>query len=826
MALTPLSADALHRCCDADALPFETTADLPDLEGIVGQDRAIAAVRFGVGIRRPGYNMYALGPAGTGKHTTIRKFLEAQAKAEPAPDDWCYVNNFATAHKPVAIRLPAGSGSALKRDMDSLVDDLKSAIPAIFESDDYTSRRQAIDEAFKEQQEGVFETLQEKAKAKNIALIRTPVGLALAPVRDGAVVKPEVFEKLPEDERKRVEADIEELQQELEQIVRKMPQWDKERRDKIRELSRDVTKYAVEHLIDALRGRYSAYRPVVDYLDAVQNDVVENVEVFLSATQETPAQQPTLPVPVPVSVPGGTRQAAFRRYQVNVVVDNSGVEGAPVVLEDNPGYGNLVGRVEHIQEMGALVTDFGLIKAGALHRANGGYLILDAAKLLAQPYAYEGLKRALRGAEIRIESLGQALSLISTVSLEPEAIPLNTKVVLIGDRRIYYLLCQLDPEFTELFKVQADFDDVLQRDDESVTLYARLIATLARGQNLRDLDRGGVARVIERSARLAEDSERLTARLRLVTDLLQEADYWAGKAGRDLITAEDVQAAIDAQIHRSDRIRERSQEMIERGTVLIDTEGAVVGQINGLSVLMLGNYSFGRPSRITTRVRMGAGEVVDIERKVELGGPIHSKGVLILSSFLGSRYAQERPLSLGASLVFEQSYGGVDGDSASSAELYALLSALAEIPIRQNFAVTGSVNQRGQVQAIGGVNEKIEGFFDLCRARGLSGDQGVLIPASNVVHLMLRQDVVDAVKDGTFHIYPVETVDQGIEILTGIPAGERDAAGAFPAGSVNRMVEDRLIGFAEARRKFGRPGKGGRNGEGDANDNGGDGGEG
>jgi lon-related putative ATP-dependent protease len=510
---------------------------------------------------------------------------------------------------------------------------------------------------------------------------------------------------------------------------------------------------------------------------------------------------------LPGMPPPPREDASFRQYQVNVVVDNSDAEGAPMVFEDNPTHANLVGRVEHLSEMGALVTDFSLIKAGALHRANGGYLMLDARRLLMQPYAYEALKRVLRSGEVRIESLGQMLSLITTVSLEPEAIPLDVKVVLIGERMLYYLLCQYDPDFSELFKVAVDFDDVIDQGPEMVRHYAALIATLARREELRPLDRAAVARVIERGTRLADDQEKITAQVSHMVDLVREADYWAHEAGRDTITATDVQTAIDAQIHRLDRIRARSQEMIERGLMLIDTDGAVVGQINGLSVLMLGTFSFGRPSRITARVRMGAGEVVDIERKVDLGGPLHSKGVLILSAFLGARYAQDSPLSLSASLVFEQSYGGVDGDSASSAELYALLSALSDYAIDQSFAVTGSVNQHGRVQAIGGVNEKIEGFFDLCRARGLTGKQGVLIPESNVKHLMLRHDIIEAVERGDFAIYPVETIDQGIEILTGRPAGERDADGKFPADSVNGRVETRLHDLARARKRFGAAGR-------------------
>jgi lon-related putative ATP-dependent protease len=496
------------------------------------------------------------------------------------------------------------------------------------------------------------------------------------------------------------------------------------------------------------------------------------------------------------------REARFRRYQVNVVVDHSESEGGPVIYEEHPTYNNLIGRIEHMAQMGALVTDFNLIKPGAFHRANGGYLLIDARELLMQPYAWQGLKRVLRAQEVRIESLSQALSLVGTVSLEPEPIPLKVKVVLIGERLLYYLLNQYDPDFGELFKVEADFSDEMAKTQENDALYARLIATMARRQELRPFDRGAAARIIERSGRLAGDSKKLSTHLLSVAELLEEADYWADHAGNDVVTVADVQRAIEEQIHRADRLRERTQEHIKRGTIMIDTKGAVVGQVNGLSVIALGDFAFGRPSRITARTRLGKGEVVDIEREVDLGGPIHSKGVLILSGYLGARFAPDHPLSLSASLVFEQSYAGVEGDSASLAELCTLLSALADTPVKQGLAVTGSVNQHGEVQPIGGVNEKIEGFFDACSAKGLTGEQGVLIPTANVEHLMLRQDVIEAVEQERFHVYSVETVDQAIELLTDVPAGERDAEGRFPEGSFNQRVEAQLIELAEKRREF------------------------
>jgi len=794
----PLPAQQLRQRCDPSQFEFETTAELEDLNEIVGQERAVDAILFGIGIRRKGYNLFALGPSGTGKRTTTSQFLDQQASAEPIPSDWCYVNNFEQSYKPRALRLPPGQGTVLRKDMEQLIEELRTAIPAAFESEDYRTRKQAAEEEFKEQQEKAFTAIQQQAKEHSIALLRTPVGLAFAPLREGEVINPDEFQKLPEEERKRFEEHISQLQEQLQETVHQVRQWERKAREQVKELDRQVTMFAVGHRIDELREKHAELPDVVDYLNAVQQDVVENVDEFRKS-EETPQ---IMGVPLPRSLAG---PPLFRRYQVNVLVDHSQSKGAPVIYEDHPTYNNLIGRIEHLAQMGALMTDFNLIKPGALHRANGGYLILDARQLLLQPYAWDGLKRALRSRELNIEPLGQVLSLVSTVSLKPEPIPLDIKVVMVGERLLYYLLCQFDPDFGELFKVEADFNEEMARTSENNLLYARLIGTMARNEKLRPFNPGAVAQVIERSARVAGDAKKLSVHLLSIADLLREADYWAGVAGNGVVTAADVQRAIDAQIHRADRLRERMREQIQRGTILIDTSGERVGQVNGLSVLTLGHFAFGQPSRITARVRLGKGEVIDIEREVELGGPIHSKGVLILSSFLGARYAAERPLSLSASLVFEQSYGGVEGDSASMAELCALLSALAKVPIKQSWAMTGSVNQHGEAQPIGGVNEKIEGFFDVCQARGLTGEQGVIIPASNVQHLMLRQDVVEAVESGQFHVYPVRTVDQAIELLTGVPAGERDEEGNFPEASVNQRVEARLIELAEKQRAFSAP---------------------
>ncbi|MBK8314182.1 MAG: AAA family ATPase [Acidobacteria bacterium] len=792
--VSPLAPEALYNSCDPDQFEFETTAEIRDLTELIGQSRAVEAVEFGTGMRHKGYNLYALGPAGLGRHTFVRQFIEQRAAGEPAPCDWCYVNNFAQPQRPLALCLPSGQGNILRQDIEQLLEELRAAIPAVFESDDYRAKKQKNETETGAKTETSLEALRVEAEKKNIALLQTPTGFIFAPIKDGDVINAEAFEKLTDQEKNSFETDSTLFQEKLQTIIREIPRAMKEGREKLKQLDREVTTFAVDHLIDELREKYQSLAEVMSFLDALQQDVIANVGDFLNQ-QESPAGM----MPGVGQSPASRSAMFLRRYQVNVLVDNETCNGAPVIYEDHPTLRNLIGQVEYMAQLGALVTDFNLIRPGALHRANGGYLILDAHKVLWQPYVWEGLKRALRSGEIRIESLGEMMGLTSTVSLEPKPIPLEIKVVLIGDRWLYYWLCHYDDEFSELFKVAADFEEDIERTPENYQMYARLIGTIARREELLPLDREAVSRVIEHSSRVADDGKKLSTHLRTLSDLLHEADYYAKSDQHQTLTASHIQRAIDAQTRRSDRFRQQLYQDIQSGLLLIDTRGEQIGQINGLSVIQLDNFSFGRPVRITARVRLGEGQVIDIEREVELGGPIHSKGVLILSGFLGSRYAADRPLSLSASLVFEQSYGGTEGDSASLAALCALLSALAEIPIKQSLAVTGSINQMGQVQAIGGVNEKIEGFFDICHARNLTGEQGVIIPAANVRHLMLRQDVVQAVREGKFNIWPVTTVDECMEILTGMPGGEKDASGEFPIGSINHRVNSKLVEMAEKR---------------------------
>ncbi len=814
----PLPPEKLYRACDPAALGFKTTDDLADFDEILGQPRAVEAMRFGIDIRRQGYNIFVLGPQGAGRYTLIGEFLRRAAAAEKKPGDWCYIFNFTEPHRPKALRLPPGRALPFRDAMARLVDDLRSAIPAAFEAEEHQARRNLIENELKERHEQAFHAIRQDAQKKGLALGQSPTGFVFVPMKHGKAIPPDVFNALEHAEREAIAAHMREMEERLEGMLRQSQVWQKESIEKLRALNQQLAQRVVDHHIDPLKGEFGAFPDVIAYLDAVRDDLTKNVLRFLRAAAGGERGPAGVSAPGTGESLGDEDPAPFRRYQVNVIVHNGATPGAPVVYEDLPSVPSLIGRVEHAAQFGQLVTDFTFIKAGTLHKANGGYLIVDARKLLTQPFAYDELKRALQSRQIKIESLAQRMGYAPLSTLEPEPIPLETKVVLVGEAMLYYLLSAYDPEFAELFKVQAEMSDRIDNSPEAAQSYARLVAKLVRREKLRPFTAAAVARVLEHSARMVEDSNKLSARFAYILDWLREADYWAGEAGATHdaaahVDAVHVQQAIDSRIRRADRVREAMQEQILRGHVLIDTAGAVAGQVNGLSVLQLGNFMFGKPSRITARVRMGRGEVVDIERRVELGGPLHTKGVLILAGYLGAKFAADRPLALSATLVFEQSYGGVDGDSASSAELYALLSALSEVPIKQGFAVTGSVNQFGQVQAIGGVNEKIEGFFDICAGRGFKGGEGVLIPASNVVNLMLRRDVIEAVRAGRFAVYPVETIDQGIEILTGVAAGAAGPDGAYPPGTVNARVAARLAAFANAARQFAA-----RSGEGNGED--------
>lgn len=791
---TELEAAQLYQSCDPAGLQFHTTADLEDLHAAFGQARALDALEFGVGVSHEGYNLYVMGTSGLGKHTTVSKILEELAAQRPQPPDWCYVNNFRNPHNPRALRLPLGGGVTLQRDMQSLVKDLQTMLPAAFESDEYRTRVQELNDEFKAREEKSFAEVADEARRKEIMLLRTPGGYTLAPIHNDNVLDPKEFSKLSDAKKQEIEQKTEEVRQSLRRTIHQIAAWQQEHSRRLEQLNEETASIIVNRRLAELESRYHHLPDVLAYLAEVKSDLIENADEFRQGPEEKTSPFEFM-----------QRFTPFNRYFVNVVVDNSANEGAPVVYEDNPTYQNLIGRIEHLAQLGTLLTDFTLIKSGALHRASGGYLLLDAYKVLVNPFAWDALKRVLRAREVRIQSLEQMLSLVSTISLEPEPIPLDVKVVLIGERLLYYMLNKYDPEFSLLFKVEADFAEDIDRTPDNTQLYARMIASLQRREKLQPMDRGAVARLIEYAARLADDGEKLSLHMGGLVDLLRESDYWSRRAGKDVIRSEDVEQTIATRIHRADQVRERAQESILRNIRLIDTEGSVIAQINGLAVVQLGKFAFGFPSRITATARFGEGKVVDIEREVKLGGAIHSKGVLILSSYLASRFAHDQPLSLSASLAFEQSYEPVEGDSASVAELCALLSALSRIPLRQELAVTGSVNQQGEVQAIGGVNEKIEGFFDICRARGLNGNHGVIIPEANRKHLMLRRDVVEAVRDGRFHVYAVTHADTAMEILTGMPAGSADAAGEFPDDTVNGKVQRRLRELSRLQQSYRHP---------------------
>ena len=787
--IKPLTADQLRPLCTADDLPFATTDDLTDLPGIFAQDRALQAVEFGIGVMHRGFNLYVMGPSGIGKHGIIRKYLTRRARDEPAPADWCYVRNFEQDYKPRALKLPPGQGRIFHKDMKDLVEDLGKAINAAFDAIEYQDQVQSIEKAFTKKQGTLLDKHSDRARLQDIHLSQTPSGFMLAPMQHGKTLSEDEFDALPESDKLEIDKKVAVLQDELELLV---PEISRERREhniKLKKLNRKVALFATSNLIKDARKRYKALPEIANYLKGVQDDVLDHLEDFTESDEDSDND----------SASGN----ALQRYQVNLLVDRSHQQGAPVIYLDNPTYHNLVGRIEYENRSAGPNTNFTLIKAGALLEANEGYLVLDAHKILTMPYAWDALKRALYAKKVKIESLDQMLSADTMITLEPEAIPLKTKVILLGNRETYYLLHEMDPDFPELFKVEADFDEEIPRNAENTLQYARLIASRARKFGLKALRADAVARIIEFSSRLAENTGRLSTRLRTIDDLLIESQYWAlQQISHSHITAEDVQNAINAQIGRTARIQKLIQQDIQNGVVLIDSDGEAVGQINGLSVFEIGKYGFGQPSRITATVHLGDGKIINIEREVDLSGSIHDKGVLILSALLASRYTHDTPLSFSASITFEQSYGRIDGDSASLAELCVLISALTNTPLKQSLAVTGSINQQGFVQAIGGVNEKIEGFYDICLARGLNGQQGCIIPEINVKNLVLRQDVIDAIAQGDFHIYPVRQYHEALEVLTGLVAGEELADGSFEHNSINDRVVKKLCQLARQKLKI------------------------
>lgn len=790
---TPLPPEQLYAVCDPSTLGFSSTDELPELDSALIHPRAVGAMHLGLDIPHEGYNLFVLGETGSGRHAIIHQLLEAERRHGTPPADWCYVNDFSHTTRPKLLRLPGGRGARLRDDMQHFVEELIPAISAVFESDEYRSRIDAMQEEEKHREEAALHELGHAAAELEVAFLRTPHGFAFVPMKSAeATMSQDEFEQLPEERQLALTGHIKAMHERLHKLMNDFPRWRRDMQNRIKEAGSEALRTTVTHLVDDLRPAYADLPAVGAYLDAALQDIIESGESLRESSRSEDDSET-------ITYSGSI---AVQRYLVNLLVENPADGGRPVVYEDHPTLQNLVGRIEHVVHMGTLLSNFTLIRAGALHRANGGFLVLDAVKVLSQPYAWEGLKRCLRAGEVRIESLSDLIGLTSTVQIEPEPMALELKVVLIGERLVYYLLSQYDAEFPALFKINADMESEIPRSAENTAHYARLIATLARRDSLPPLSAAAVARIIEHASRLASDAQRLSTRTQALDDLLHEASHFAATSAAPRIEVEHVETALAAHRQRNERLRERYRDEILRGTLLVDTAGSHVGQVNGLAVIQLGDSSFAHPVRITATARVGDGEVIDIEREVKLGGPIHSKGVLILSSFVASRFGAKAPLSLRASLVFEQSYGGVEGDSASLAELAALLSAIAGVPLHQSVAVSGSVNQFGAVQAVGGINEKIEGFFDICVARGLSGEQGVLIPAANVADLMLRREVVDAARAGQFHIWAVSDVDEALELLTGLTAGKADEKGEMPAGTFNARVAEGLARLAKMRRDF------------------------
>jgi len=796
MSITKLNSDQLYRKCDANKFDFNSTADLAERLSALGQDRAISAVELGIHIKSRGYNLFCLGPEGTGKTSLVKRVLEKEAKNRKTPDDWAYVYNFDEPYKPIAISFPAGQACDFADDVDELIDVLATNLPALIESDEYKAALSIIKQKYKSKKEEYINILQKKAKGKRVSLLHMQMGLVVAPMKDGEVLSPDAFDELPEDEKKLIMDDLNQMQEEIENATQDLPHWEEKQKNEVTSLREKFVRAAVKEPIDELRKKYKGQSQAIKFLKSVQQHILDNVDDFVPEDKE---KAPAVgaeddPLQVLLSKMKQPEDDKFDKLKVNVIVKNVPNSGAPIITLDHPTQGNLVGKVERIQQYGALLTDFTLIKAGALHCANGGFILLDARKVLEQPFAWDSLKRAIASKRIKIEAPSEETS-FTTISLDPEPIPLNVKVVLTGDYDIYELLCERDPDFRDFFKVAADFGVIMDRTEENEIEYAKLIGSLSKKKGLRSLNRQAVARVIEYASRLADDSNKLTAHISSIGDLLREADYWARKSNSKQIGKNHIDQAVEAQIYRSDRIKKAMLEQIDKGTILMDVKGKRVGQINGLVVYDFSDYTFGKPARITSQVRIGKGDFVDIEREISMSGPIHTKGVLILKSLIANRFAKHSPLSLSASIVFEQSYGGVDGDSASSTEYYCLLSAISGLPIKQSIAVTGSINQFGEIQPIGGVNEKIEGFFDVCNHAGLTGNQGVIIPRTNVENLMLRADILQAVEEGKFTIYAIDTVDDGIEILTGVKAGKLNAKGEYPKGSVNYLVQKSLQDF-------------------------------
>jgi lon-related putative ATP-dependent protease len=786
MTVAELSPEKLRLVCLPEQVGCDTSAQLEPVEGIIGQDRALKALKFGIEMKGKGFNVYAAGPPVTGKRPATRSFLEAIARTRPVPPDWVYVNNFQNTYEPKALMLPPGRARAFQKDLKNFIEQAKRVIPSTLQSDEFVSRTNAITKKAVADRNKILNDLNKQAETLGYAVRMTQLGITIIPVIGGKPVSQEEFDSLPARVKKKYEQSRDTMRAALDEAGKKINDLDARTVEELKKLRDDSVHYAIGGLVKSLTSRYENLPLVMQHLNEVRDDILENAEVF---TQGEAEEKPSEDQPNPTE--SRLPDQAFRRYDVNVIVDNSELKGAPVVPEDNPTAANLLGKIEYESRFGALVTDFTLIKGGSLHRANGGFLVVGISELLTNPFSYDGLKRALQSASLQIEDVGQRLGSVTKTPV-PQPIPLDVKIILVGDHETYQALYTLDPDFPILFKVKAHFDDSIERNERNQKTYGSFVHSLCEREGLKHLEATALSKVIEYGSRLAEDQAKLSTRFPQIADLVREASFYASRDGLSLVKEAHIKKALEEKVYRSNLLDEKVKEMIQRGVILIDTAGSKVGQVNGLSVIGLGDFEFGQPSRITASLGLGRRGIIDIERESKLGGQIHTKGVMIISGYLENKYAHDKPLSLSCRLVFEQSYGGVEGDSASSSELYAILSALSELPIKQNLAVTGSVNQEGDVQAIGGVNEKIEGFYQTCKVKGLKGDEGVIIPKSNVQHLMLNEEVVEEVRQGRFHIYPVSTVDEGIEILTGVKAGQRQNGGTYEPGTVHYRANKRL----------------------------------
>jgi lon-related putative ATP-dependent protease len=790
----PLSSEELYKCCDPKVFSFNTTDELPEFAGTIGQDRALSAIDFGLNLDSKGFNIFILGENGTGKSTSIKAILKDKVKEEPVPNDVCYVYNFDNPDIPLAIYLEPGKGVVFHKDVEELIKVLKVEIPKIFESKEYEKQRNKILEEFQKKQKEMFSGLEEDAQSKGFSVRKSVGGLMIVPIKKGGEpLTEEEYEALDDATKSKIDEMGKGLQERLNDIVREVREKEKGVKNMLSKLEREAAMSAVGHYMDDLKSKYKDHDRIMSYLSGVTEDILEHLEDFKGQEEQQSAALPFMKMQ--------KQEPNFTRYTINVLVNNKDAKGAPCVFESNPTYYNLFGRLEYKFQYGVATTDFSMIKAGSLHAANGGYIVINALDLLRNLFSYDALKRALRNKEVKIEDIWEQYRPISSSTLRPEAIPLNIKVILIGSPYLYYLLYHLDEEYKELFKVKADFDSRMDMTDETIQRYAAFVASKCMQDKSIPFDRTGVAKVVEYGSRLAEHQEKLSSRFSEIADLIKEASYWAKKVGGEVVREEHVEKALREKIYRSNRIEERLQELIVEGTLIIATDGDKIGQVNGLAVLDMGDYRFGKPSRITAKTYAGKSGVINIERETKMSGKIHEKAILIITHFIGSTYAKKKPVSFSGVIAFEQLYDMVEGDSATCAEMYALLSSLSGVPLKQYIAVTGSMDQNGDVQPIGGVNEKIEGFFDLCRARGLDGSHGVIIPRKNLKNLMVKKEVVDAVRDGKFAIYPIDRVEEGMEIFTGMPAGEMKEDGTYPEGTINYLVSKRLEELSTAMKE-------------------------